>query len=68
MALYHASKLCAYLIPTPANLLIYSWLGYNLKIRCLTTLPFAQFNKMNRSEEPKQNYPIFFEMICRFFR
>ena len=35
----YASKLCAYLIPTPANLLIYNESGYNLKVRGSNPLP-----------------------------
>ena len=35
----NASKLWAYLIPTPANLLIYRGLGYNLKVRGSNPLP-----------------------------
>jgi hypothetical protein len=33
MTPYFASKLWAYLIPTPANLLIAIGFGYNLKVR-----------------------------------
>ena len=35
----YASKLWAYLIPTPANLLIYGEFGYNLKVRDSNPLP-----------------------------
>ena len=38
-AAYYASKLWAYLIPTPANLLIYKESGYNLKVRGSNPLP-----------------------------
>jgi len=39
MTPYSASKLWAYLIPTPANLLIYKGLDYNLKVRGSNPLP-----------------------------
>ena len=38
-----ASKLWAYLIPTPANLLIYKEPGYNLKVRGSNPLPATNY-------------------------
>ena len=39
ITLYSASKLWAYLVATPANLLIYKESGYNLKVRGSNPLP-----------------------------
>ena len=42
----NASKLWAYLIPTPANLLIYKESGYNLKVRGSNPLPATKIKQM----------------------